>query len=149
MKGTAQRSHGQLLCSRTRVEILPRSSQTGNLQNAVLARFLRSKKPAKSEFSAVRNPVGLGTAIGFRQNECSSAFRDNQLPKQIIEQFERLIRRDPANRGLISGEDEYGPLCAGHLSEAAFHLAEHATHVGLLTGFYVPQIGRASCRERV
>jgi hypothetical protein len=86
----------------------------------------------------VRTPVGLGTAIGFRQNECSSAFRDNQLPKQIIEQFERLIRRDPAKRGLISGEEEHGPLCAGHLGEAAFHLAKHATHVGLVTGFYVP-----------
>ncbi|MBT4867063.1 MAG: DUF4392 domain-containing protein [Planctomycetaceae bacterium] len=60
------------------------------------------------------------------------------MPKQIIEQFERLIRRDPANRGLIAGEEVHGPLCAGHLTEAAFHLAEHATHVVLLTGFYVP-----------
>jgi hypothetical protein len=57
---------------------------------------------------------------------------------EIIEQLERLIRRDPANRGLIAGEEAHGPLCAGHLGAAAFHLAEHATHVGLVTGFYVP-----------
>ena len=72
------------------------------------------------------------------QTSCGAIPRENQLPNPTIEQFERLIRRDPASRGLISGEEEHGPLCLGHLGSAAFHLAEHATHVGLVTGFYVP-----------
>lgn len=60
------------------------------------------------------------------------------MSQRTIEQFERLIRRDPARRGLIAGDEEFGPLCAGHLAEAATHLAERAVHVGLVTGFFVP-----------
>jgi len=61
------------------------------------------------------------------------------VPEKLIAQFERLIRRDPARRGLISSEAEHGPLCGGHLLNAAKHLAQHATHVGIVTGFYIPQ----------
>ena len=39
---------------------------------------------------------------------------------------------------MISSEPEYGPLCAGHLAEAALHLAEHGRTVGIVTGFYIP-----------
>lgn len=60
------------------------------------------------------------------------------MPHVTIEQFEQLIRRDPARRGLIAHEATYGRLCAGHLAEAAVHLADHAVHVGLITGFYIP-----------
>ncbi len=60
------------------------------------------------------------------------------MPKKLIEQFERLIRRDPAHRGLISSEPLYGPLCEGHLAQAAVHLAEFAESVGIVTGFFVP-----------
>lgn len=59
------------------------------------------------------------------------------MPHSLIDQFDLLIRRDPARRGLIGSEPEFGPLCPGHLAAAARHLAQHARHVGLVTGFYV------------
>jgi len=52
--------------------------------------------------------------------------------------IERLIRRDPAGRGLIAAESEFGPLCPGHLEGAVRDLAAHATGVGIVTGFFVP-----------
>ncbi len=61
-----------------------------------------------------------------------------KLPRRMIEEFDRRIRRDPARRGLIAHDSLYGPLCAGHLGHAAAHLAEFAIHVGLVTGFYIP-----------
>lgn len=60
------------------------------------------------------------------------------LSGKLIEQFDMLIRRDPGRRGLIAAEAERGPLCAGHLAEAADHLSRHARCVGLVTGFFVP-----------
>ncbi len=59
------------------------------------------------------------------------------MPHPRIAQFEQLIRRDPARRGLIGTEELFGSLCAGHLEQAAEHLARFGKHVGLVTGFYV------------
>lgn len=56
----------------------------------------------------------------------------------MIDRFEEMIRRDPARRGLVDSEEAFGPLCPGHLAHAAQSLADGATHVGLVTGFYVP-----------
>lgn len=58
---------------------------------------------------------------------------------ELIEQFDAAIRRDPAKRGLIGLEAEYGPLCPGHLAGAAAELAAHATHLGIVTGFFIPK----------
>lgn len=55
-----------------------------------------------------------------------------------LAQFEALIRRDPARRGLLSSEDQYGPLCLGHLTHAARHLAGHGKAVAIVTGFNIP-----------
>ena len=52
--------------------------------------------------------------------------------------MERLIRRDPARRGLISSESTWGPLCPGHLAHAAKHLAEHGRRAIIVTGFFIP-----------
>lgn len=64
--------------------------------------------------------------------------RERDLSTELLNQIEQLIRRDPANRGLIGSEATYGPLCVGHFAEAVIELTENATEVGLLTGFYVP-----------
>jgi hypothetical protein len=61
------------------------------------------------------------------------------LPSELIAKIETLIRRDPARRGLISSEAEFGPLCPGHLCAAATHLAGHAKAVAIVTGFYIPR----------
>ena len=61
-----------------------------------------------------------------------------EISQDLISRIDALIRRDPARRGLIGSESEYGPLCAGHLAAAAAHLAEFGTHVVIATGFYVP-----------
>jgi hypothetical protein len=56
----------------------------------------------------------------------------------VIAQIESLVRRDPAGRGLISTEPELGPLCSGHLAQAAESLATTARSVAIVTGFFVP-----------
>ena len=61
------------------------------------------------------------------------------MSSELISQFEVLIRRDPARRGLISSEAEFGPLCGGHLASAAAHLAGHGRGVAIVTGFYIPK----------
>ncbi|QDT99405.1 glutamate cyclase domain-containing protein [Gimesia aquarii] len=55
-----------------------------------------------------------------------------------IREFDRLIRRDPGKRGLISSESEFGPLCRDHLLNSANHLFQNASQVVISTGFYVP-----------
>lgn len=60
------------------------------------------------------------------------------LTTEFIAGIESLIRRDPARRGLIAREDEFGPLCPGHLAHCAADIAQSGTHVGIVTGFYVP-----------
>ena len=64
----------------------------------------------------------------------------------LIDAFDRLVRRDPAQRGLISTEPQFGPLCSGHLRGAAVELAERATCVGLVTGFFIPA-AEPACAE--
>jgi D-glutamate cyclase len=56
----------------------------------------------------------------------------------LLDEIERLIRRDPARRGLISAEDTLPPLCPGHLTAAATDLARHGGHIVIVTGFYIP-----------
>ncbi len=55
-----------------------------------------------------------------------------------FDEMERLIRRDPARRGLIASEESRGPLCPGHLAGAATELAAHARRVVIVTGFFIP-----------
>ncbi|MEX1095737.1 MAG: glutamate cyclase domain-containing protein [Planctomycetales bacterium] len=57
----------------------------------------------------------------------------------LLADFDRIIRRDPARRGLIGSESQFGPLCPGHLAAAAVDLAESARSVAIVTGFYVPR----------
>jgi hypothetical protein len=57
----------------------------------------------------------------------------------LIAQLDELIRRDPAQRGLIGTEREFGPLCPGHLAAAAAELAVNARSVGIVTGFFIPR----------
>lgn len=52
--------------------------------------------------------------------------------------MDALIRRDPAHRGLVAREQEFGPLCSGHLAGAAAELAANAGQVAIVTGFFVP-----------
>jgi hypothetical protein len=56
----------------------------------------------------------------------------------LIHEFEASIRRDPAQRGLIGTEPMFGPLCPGHLAQAAAHLAEFGRRVVIVTGFFIP-----------
>lgn len=55
-----------------------------------------------------------------------------------LAQLEAAIRRDPAARGLISSEPTYGPLCPGHLAQAAADLASSCRHAAIVTGFFIP-----------
>lgn len=60
-------------------------------------------------------------------------------PHALLAELDRLIRRDPARRGLIGSEERFGPLCPGHLAAAAVDLAESGRCVAIVTGFYVPR----------
>ncbi len=60
------------------------------------------------------------------------------LTHNLITEFETCIRRDPAQRGLIASEPTFGPLCLGHLGEAAAHLARFGRRVAIVTGFFIP-----------
>ena len=53
------------------------------------------------------------------------------------EELERLVHRDPAARGLASYRPGGRFLDAGQLAAAAQHLAKHARHVAIVTGFAV------------
>ncbi len=55
-----------------------------------------------------------------------------------IAELERLIRRDPGRRGLISAEETLPPLCPGHLAKAAEALLNSAGPFWIVTGFYIP-----------
>lgn len=57
----------------------------------------------------------------------------------MLEAIDSCIRRDPGRRGLISSEPQFGPLCPGDLAAAARSLAESATHVAIVTGFFIPR----------
>ncbi|MFO0917810.1 MAG: DUF4392 domain-containing protein [Planctomycetaceae bacterium] len=60
------------------------------------------------------------------------------MAHDILSELERIIRTDPARRGLISRETVLGPLLPGHLGRAAHELADHATSVAIVTGFFIP-----------
>jgi hypothetical protein len=60
------------------------------------------------------------------------------LVDSALAQIESVIRRDPAARGLISSEPLYGPLCPGHLAQAAADLATACRHAAIVTGFFIP-----------
>jgi D-glutamate cyclase len=57
----------------------------------------------------------------------------------LAAELDRLIRRDPARRGLIGSEAEQGPLCAGHLSAAIDHCVRFGRSAWITTGFYIPR----------
>uniref|UniRef100_A0A7C2P2F4 DUF4392 domain-containing protein n=1 Tax=Schlesneria paludicola TaxID=360056 RepID=A0A7C2P2F4_9PLAN len=60
------------------------------------------------------------------------------LDHSLAATLERLIRRDPARRGLIGSETDREPLCASHLSAAIDHLVRGGQSAWILTGFYIP-----------
>lgn len=55
-----------------------------------------------------------------------------------VGRLESLVRRDPADRGLISSEADRGVLCEGHLAGAALSLSSKRGPVAILTGFFIP-----------
>ena len=55
-----------------------------------------------------------------------------------IDEIDRMIRRDPARRGLIATEEARGPLCPGQLALAAVDLADCGQFVVIVTGFFIP-----------
>jgi len=61
------------------------------------------------------------------------------VPHPLVPQIDSYIRRDPAQRGLIGTEAQFGPLCPGHLAAAAVELAGRGSHVAIATGFYIPK----------
>lgn len=65
-------------------------------------------------------------------------YQPSQPHSILIQQINRLIRRDPAHRGLIRSESEHPPLLPDDLHTAARSLAESARCVGIVTGFFVP-----------
>lgn len=64
---------------------------------------------------------------------------ETAVGNSLASDLDRLIRRDPARRGLISSEAERGPLCAGHLAAAIDHCVRFAKSAWLITGFYIPR----------
>lgn len=60
------------------------------------------------------------------------------MQNKILNEIERLIRRDPARRGLIASEETRGPLCPGHLALAAADLAHRGKRAVIVTGFFIP-----------
>lgn len=60
------------------------------------------------------------------------------MPAAPLDRIDAVIRRDPAARGLISSEPLYGPLCVGHLAQAAADLAASCRRAAIVAGFFVP-----------
>lgn len=52
--------------------------------------------------------------------------------------LEAILRRDPGMRGLGTYETQHGPFLQDQLAKAAASLATSATHVAIVTGFYIP-----------
>ncbi len=63
---------------------------------------------------------------------------------RLLAEFERFIHRDPARRGLCASESEgvssakLPRLGAGQLAAAAANLAQTASRVAIVTGFFIP-----------
>ena len=77
--------------------------------------------------------VGDARIATKRDGGMSSGDRDERIGR-----LERLVRRDPAGRGLIASEDQRGVLCEGHLAGAARSLVKDSGPVAILTGFFIP-----------
>ena len=60
------------------------------------------------------------------------------MTDSLLDDLESYIRRDPAMRGLISSEAEFGPICQGHFAAAVRSLCEPNLKVAIATGFFVP-----------
>ncbi len=61
----------------------------------------------------------------------------------VIGRLLRWLRLNPSFaatrlRGLISSEPLYGPLCPGHLAQAAANLTASCKHAAIVTGFFIP-----------
>ena len=59
-------------------------------------------------------------------------------------ELEKIVHRDPAGRGLASFRTHGASLDAGQLRAAAVHLAQHATSVGIVTGFCIADGSRVA-----
>jgi D-glutamate cyclase len=57
----------------------------------------------------------------------------------LIGEIDALIRRDPAARGLFGGDPDSAGLLPNQLEPAALDLLARARHVGIVTGFFVPE----------
>lgn len=57
---------------------------------------------------------------------------------ECLAEIDRSIRCDSARRGLFGTEREFGPLCPGHLGQAAQSIARTGQAVGIVTGFFIP-----------
>ncbi len=64
-------------------------------------------------------------------------------PETLIAEFERFVRRDPGGRGLIGPDADCG-IGVGELLHAARELADRATRVCLVTGFFIPILNPSS-----
>jgi hypothetical protein len=92
----------------------------------------------------------LSFEIAFRRTPVRSAIaKPAEVSKQswdqelividpVLCELERLVRTDPARRGLIATEAQFGPLLPERLSAAAHELAHAADSVGIVTGFFIP-----------
>ena len=71
---------------------------------------------------------------------------------RLLAEFERFIHRDPARRGLCASESDDASstssprLGAGQLAAAAANLAQSASRVAIVTGFYIPH-AQPPCAE--
>lgn len=78
----------------------------------------------------------------------------NRSPEhaRLLAEFERFIHRDPARRGLCASESEDASsaasprLGAGQLAAAAANLAQTASRVAIVTGFFIPH-AQPPCAE--
>lgn len=84
----------------------------------------------------MRSAIGGEPVNGL---SADSPIRDaGATPEDCVEAMERLIRRDPARRGLIASEPLWGRLCPNHLLAAARSLVQRPRQAALVTGFFVP-----------
>ena len=85
-----------------------------------------------------------------------SAARTDSNPSadhaRLLAEFERFIHRDPARRGLCSSELDDASSTAsprlgtGQLAAAAANLAQNASRVAIVTGFFIPH-AQPPCAE--
>ena len=107
-------------------------SQKQEMKNSVK---LQESRPILSYATGAAKPEKDNDAHYFKRSHLGLS----HVPQErLLNELERLIRRDPARRGLIATEEQRGPLCPDHLGQAATHLAENGQRVIIVTGFYIP-----------